>query len=275
MSSGFLVTGAWSATTLALEAFMLKPLILLVLLHLICFTTARAQTLGPPINTIFIAEDIQKRPGKLELDPTSHAVLRFFDEVSFAFSRRSDVLKAVPKGNDVVLYAMIEKAQTDLSVLVDGQWHFFTVKIGKGIGLKFYEVRSRGSSPPVTPTASANATPVPTRAAGTGRIALVSPSWLRCTLEAIAVNQGEFILSYALENAGRERVIVSSNGLQLMRDGRALPFTIEARHGSVLDPGEVFAGIIRVKAPSRAVALEWNLRLFDSLDLVRLEARVP
>jgi hypothetical protein len=256
---------------------MLKPLIWLVLLHLICFSTARAQTLGPPINAVFIAEDLQKRPGKLELDPNSHAVLRFFDEVSFAFSRRSDVLKAVPKGNDVVLYAMIEKAQTDLSVLVDGQWHFFTVKIAKGTGLKFYEVRSRASSPPTAPP-PASSPPAPVRAsevAAMGRIALVSPSWLRCTLEVITINQGEFILSYALENTGLERIIVSAGGLHLTREGRTLEFKFEARHGSILDPGEVFAGIIRIKAPTGAVQLEWNLRLFDSLDLVRLEARVP
>ena len=104
-----------------------------------------AQGLGPPVTATFAAEDVQARQGKLDLDPTSHTILRFFDAVTFAFSRRSDILKAVPKGNDVVLYAMAEKAETDLSVLVDGNWHFFAVRIAKGAGLRFYEVKPRGA----------------------------------------------------------------------------------------------------------------------------------
>ena len=103
-------------------------------------TLGFAQNLGQSVTGTFAAEDVQTHQGKLSLDPGSTTILRFYDEVTFAFSRRSDILKAVPKGNDLVLYAMTEKAETDLSVLVDGKWHFFLVRIAKGAGLKFYEV---------------------------------------------------------------------------------------------------------------------------------------
>ncbi len=79
-----------------------------------------AQNLGGNITGTFAAEDLQTHPGKISLDPASTTVLRFYDEITFAFSRRSDILKAVPKGNDLVLYAMTDKAETDLSVLCDG-----------------------------------------------------------------------------------------------------------------------------------------------------------
>ena len=121
---------------------MTRLLITIAILFAVA-ASSLAQNLGDPITTTFNAEDLQTRQGKLVLDPSSHTILRFYDEVSFAFSRRSDILKAVPKGNDVVLYAMTEKAETDLSVLVDGKWHFFSVKIAKGSGLRFYEIKRR------------------------------------------------------------------------------------------------------------------------------------
>ena len=125
-------------TLLAMKTF---PFLLLI--ALVLTASSFAQTLGNTVTATFFAEDVQTRQAKLELDPTSHTILRFVDPVTFAFSRRSDILKAINKGNDVLLYAMTEKATTDLSVLVDGKWHFFSMQIAKGAGLKFYEVKPR------------------------------------------------------------------------------------------------------------------------------------
>jgi hypothetical protein len=243
--------------------------------------SSRAQSLGQPINTTFIAEDLQTRPGKLEVDPASHTVLRFFDEVTFAFSRRSDILKAVPKGNDIVLYAMAQKAQTDLSVLVDGRWHFFIVKINQGAGLKFYEVRSRGGNssaklspvhPAVNPSPQAAPTSSPT---AQGSIALVSPQWLRCSFKILSSSASEIIMSYSLENTGQERLIVSPSSLRVLRDGQLLEFKLEQHHGSLLEPNTSFFGLIHIKAPKGTLRLEWNLRLLTTLELIRLEANLP
>lgn len=233
-----------------------------------------AQNLGNPVTATFNAEDVQTRQGKLALDPTSHTILRFYDEVSFAFSRRSDILKAVPKGNDVVLYAMTEKAETDLSVLVDGKWHFFAVKIAKGAGLKFYEVKKRE---PATPEVN-NAVNPPSSRAGTSTssanpsASLVSPDWLKWNLTPIYSSTTEIWVSYTLENTGDKRVVVSEKSLRVLREGQPLEFNLENNGKQILDPGELFAGVIRVKAAPGLLRVQWGLRIMGSQDGLVLEA---
>ena len=64
---------------------MTRLLITLAILFAVA-ASSLAQNLGDPITTTFNAEDLQTRQGKLVLDPSSHTILRFYDEVSFARS---------------------------------------------------------------------------------------------------------------------------------------------------------------------------------------------
>jgi hypothetical protein len=252
----------------------LLPSVIVVLITLT--TTALAQNLGGNVSTIFIAEDVQTRQGKLALDPGSHTILRFYDAVSFAFSRRSDILKAVNKGNDVVLYAMTEKAATDLSVLVDGKWHFFSVTIAKGAGLRFYEVKPRASSALPTDEAVHNAVNTASTAtnAPASSASLISPTWLRWSLAPLRSVAGETLLSYTLENTGKERVVANDKGLRVLRAGAAVAFTLENNGRQILEPGAVFAGVIRVKAPSGPLRLQWSVRVMGTQESMVLEADV-
>jgi hypothetical protein len=261
--------------TLEVEDFMTRSLIILAIVFAVA-SSSLAQNLGNPITATFNAEDVQARQGKLVLDPTSHTILRFYDEVSFAFSRRSDILKAVPKGNDVVLYAMIEKAETDLSVLVEGKWHFFSVNIAKGSGLKFYEIKKRDPATaevnnavnqPLSPTntASSNAN---------SSASLVSPNWLKWNLTPIKTSGDEIRLSYTLENTGKDRVAISEKNLRVLRDGKPLGFTLENNGKQILDPGELFAGVIRIKASPGILKLQWSVRIMGSQESLVLESDV-
>jgi hypothetical protein len=274
--SGFLLIRVRSAITLEVEEFMTRLLITFAILLTVA-ASSLAQNLGDPITASFNAEDVQARQGKLALDPTSHTILRFYDGVSFAFSRRSDILKAVPKGNDVVLYAMIEKAETDLSVLVDGKWHFFSVKIAKGAGLKFYEVKPRASSNTENPEVH-NAVNSPSSPIGTvsshanSSASLVSPNWLKWNLILIKSSGDEIRLSYTLENTGKDRVVLSEKNLRVLRDGKPLGFTLENNGKQILDPGELFAGVIRIKASPGPLQLQWSVRILGSQESLVLES---
>jgi uncharacterized protein YacL (UPF0231 family) len=276
--SGFLVIRVQSVITLEVEEFMTRLLITLAILFTVT-ASSLAQNLGDPITATFNAEDVQTRQGKLALDPTSHTILRFYDEVSFAFSRRSDILKAVPKGNDVVLYAMIEKAETDLSVLVDGKWHFFAVKIAKGMGLKFYEVKPRTSSNTENPEVH-NAVNSASSLTGTvfsnsnSSASLVSPNWLKWALTPIKTSGDEIQLSYTLENTGKDRVALSEKNLRVLRDGKPLAFTLENNGKQILDPGELFAGVIRIKASPGILKLQWSARIMGSQESLVLESEL-
>jgi archaellum component FlaG (FlaF/FlaG flagellin family) len=273
--SGFLVVRVQSAIILEVEDFMTRLLITFAILFAVA-ASSLAQNLGDPITATFNAEDVQTRQGKLALDPTSHTILRFYDEVGFAFSRRSDILKAVPKGNDVVLYAMTEKVETDLSVLVEGKWHFFSVKIAKGSGLRFYEIKKRDpttaevnnavnqpSSPGRTASSNANSS-----------ASLVSPNWLKWNLIPIKTSGDEIRLSYTLENTGKDRVAFSEKSLRVLRDGKPLSFTLENNGKQILDPGEVFAGVIRIKASPGILKLQWSVRIMGSQESLVLESDV-
>lgn len=265
--SGFLVARAWSVMRLEVEEFMTRLLITFAILFAVA-ASSLAQNLGDPITATFNAEDVQTRQGKLVLDPTSHTILRFYDEVSFAFSRRSDILKAVPKGNDVVLYAMIDKAETDLSVLVDGKWHFFSVKIAKGSGLRFYEIKRRDPATSEVNNA-VNQSPNANSSAS-----LVSPNWLKWSLTPIKTSGDEVRLSYTLENTGKDRVTLSEKNLRVLRDGKPLGFTLENNGKQILDPGELFAGVIRIKASPGPLKLQWSVRMMGSQESLVLETEL-
>lgn len=249
---------------------LLTALTLVVLLA----SLSLAQNLGNTVTATFDAEDVQTRQGKLALDPASHTILRFYDEVSFAFSRRSDILKAVPKGNDVVLYAMTERAETDLSVLVDSKWHFFAVRIAKGAGLRFYEVRKRN---PPNPEVN-NAVNPPSSRLGTSTssanpsASLVSPDWLKWNLTPTFSSPAELRVSYTLENTGDKRVVVSEKSLRVLREGQPLEFSLENNGRQILDPGELFAGVIRVRAAPGPLRVQWSLRIMGSQEGLVLEA---
>ena len=273
--SGFLVVRVRSAITLEVEDFMTRFLITFAILFAVA-ASSLAQNLGDPITATFNAEDVQTRQGKLVLDPTSHTILRFYDEVSFAFSRWSDILKAVPKGNDVVLYAMTERAETDLSVLVDGKWHFFSVKIAKGTGLKFYEIKKRDpATAEVNNAVNQPSSPASTTSSGSNSSAsLVSPNWLKWNLIPIKTSIDEVRLSYTLENTGKDRVALSEKNLRVLRDGKPLGFTLENNGKQILDPGELFAGVIRVKALPGMLRLQWSVRIMGSQESLVLESDV-
>ena len=101
---------------------------------------------------------------------------------------------------------------------------------------------------------------------------LISPNWLKWNLVPIGKQPGEIRLSYTLENTGKDRVIVSEKGLRVLRDGKPLEFTLEGNGKQILDPGEVFTGMIRVKATAGALRLQWSLRIMGSQESVVLEA---
>ena len=236
----------------------------MLLVTLALTASSLAQNLGGNVTGTFIAEDVQTHQGKITIDPASTTVLRFFDAITFAFSRRSDILKAVPKGNDLVLYAMTEKAETDLSVLCDGKWHFFSVRIAKGTGLRFYEVKPR-SEPALTPSLSPASQPsIAPSSTSPASSALPSPQGLKFDVRLAQTSSQEQRLTYTLENAGTQRIVADERQLRVLRDGKALEFTVENSGKLILEPGGLFTGIIRVKAPAGALSLQWALRGFGS-----------
>ena len=236
-----------------------------ILAAFILLSSSFAQNLGTPVNATFYADDVQTHQGKINIDPGSTTILRFYDDITFAFSRRSDILKAVPKGNDLVLYSTAEKAETDLSVLCDGKWHFFLIRIAKGTGLKFYEVKQR-SEPAQAPSSSQRPVPAssPVSNVAASAAALVSPNWLKFEVRPLLTSSQELRLSYTLENTGDKRVVVSDNSLRVLRNGQPLEFSLENNGKQILDPGELFTGVIRIKAGAGCLTLQWGLRELGS-----------
>ena len=234
------------------------------------FGSSFAQGLGPNISGTFYADDVQDHQGKITIDPGSHTILRFYDEVTFAFSRRSDVLKAINKGTDVVLYAMSEKIDTDLSVLVDNKWHFFAVKITKGSGLHFYEIKKREETKPQVQAATSSSNPSSSSTPNPAS-SLVSPDWLKFSITPISNSSQEIRISYSIENTGSKRVVVDAKNLRVLREGQALEFTVENNGKLILEPGAVLVGILRIKAAPGAVKLQWSLREMGSYSAFVLE----
>jgi archaellum component FlaG (FlaF/FlaG flagellin family) len=84
----------------------------------------------------------------------------------------------------------------------------------------------------------------------------------------------EIRFSYTLENTGRDRVAVSEKSLRVLRDGKPLDFMLENNGKQVLDPGELFAGVIRVKASSGPLKLQWSMRIMGSQESLVLETEL-
>jgi hypothetical protein len=262
---------------------------IIALTVLACSTSSLAQQAAPVGSNVtgsFWAEDVQRAQGKLEIDPASHTILRFYDEVSFAFSRRSDLLKAVSRGTDVVLYVVSEKAEPiDLSVQVNNAWHFFTVKISKNTGIRYYEIKPK-ESPAQPETKPSSATP-PTTATPTSGNSVTTPATpVSAPLETTATTAGysfnllnlntfndEWRVSYALENKTGERVIADDSRLEVWRGSQRLEFSVERAGGkSILYPGDLQSGLLRIKATPGAVRIVWKLRTLGSSALVTVEA---
>ena len=171
---------------------------------------------------------------------------------------------------------MTEKAETDLSVLVDGKWHFFSVKITKGSGLRFYEIKRRDpATSEVNNAVNQSSSPTNTASSNANSSAsLVSPNWLKWSLTPIKTSGDEVRLSYTLENTGKDRVTLSEKNLRVLRDGKPLGFTLENNGKQILDPGELFTGVIRAKASPGPLKLQWSVRIMGSQESLVLETEL-
>ncbi|NJK44428.1 MAG: hypothetical protein HC933_09220 [Pleurocapsa sp. SU_196_0] len=179
--------------------------------------------------------------------------MRFYDEVAFAFSRRSDLLKAVARGSDVVLYVTSEKPEPiDLSVQVGNAWHFFTLKFAKGKGIHFYEVKQRETDQPETKPSSTSPAPSSAPATPSAPVssvnqppvdARVSNPLYTFNLLNLNATRGEWRLSYALENTSAERLVADDTRLEVWRGSQRLEFSVERAGGkSILNPGDLQSG---------------------------------
>jgi hypothetical protein len=244
-----------------------------------------AARVGQPVAGSFWADDVQRAQGTLEIDPASHTIVRFFDDVAFAFTRRSDLLKAVNRGSDVVLYVSSEKFEPiDLSVLVGNSWHFFTLKFAKGKGIHFYEVKLRESPQPDAkplnaPAGTASAPPAaattttPSSATTTPLDARVSNPLFAFNLLGLNASNGEWRVSYALENTSQQRLVADETRLEVWRGTDRLEATIERVGGrSILNPGDLQSGLLRIKAAPGELRVVWRLRALGSSDWITLEA---
>jgi hypothetical protein len=268
----------------------MNRLSIIALAVLACSTSSLAQQAAPVGSNVtgsFWAEDVQKAQGKLEIDPASHTILRFHDEVSFAFSRRSDLLKAVSRGTDVVLYVVSEKAEPiDLSVQVNNAWHFFTVKISKNTGIRYYEIKLKDTPAQSETKPSSTPSPTTTTPASSNPVTTTPATPVSTPLETTTTTAGysfnllnlntfndEWRVSYALENKTRERVIADDTRLEVWRGSQRLEFRVERAGGkSILNPGDLQSGLLRIKAAPGSVRIVWKLRALGSSALVTVEA---
>ena len=284
---------------------ILKTLTLAALL-----TTGAALTQTSSMTTVFDAEVVQQMPKPILIDPSSHAIIRFYERVDFAFSRRSDKLKAVFGGDktslpatDLVLYVLDPKLETDLSVLVDGKWHFFSLKVAKGAGVRLYEVRRRNpedvgatptakpsnqkpvgttsqpdSKPSTTPVSSQpTAQPIaqPISKPNSERISAVLDQ-LKLEITPIGNSNGELRFSFSLENNGPKRLFVDPLKLKISRGASEVKAEAQSSDGRlILEPGKVMVGIIRLPQGVGPLKLEWPVRAFGMTSEVRLTAVIP
>jgi hypothetical protein len=263
-----------------------------------------ALTQNSSMTTVYQAEVVQRMPKPILIDPSSHAIIRFYERVDFAFSRRSDKLKAVFGGDktslpptDLVLYVLDPKLETDLSVLVDGKWHFFTLKVAKGAGMRLYEIQRRnpedlsatpapkasGQQPAataqpdakaVTPVSSQAATP-PASKPSTERISAVIDQ-LKLEIMPIGSSNSEMRFSFSLENNGPKRLFVDPLRLKVSRGASEVKAEAQSSDGRLmLEPGKVMVGIIRLPEGQGPLKLEWPVRAFGMTSEVLLTAVIP
>ena len=280
---------------------LLKTLILMALL-----TTGAALTQNSSMTTVYEAEVVQRMPKPILIDPSSHAIIRFYERVDFAFSRRSDKLKAVFGGDktslpptDLVLYVLDPKLETDLSVLVDGKWHFFTLKVAKGAGVRLYEIQRRmpedvATAAPVAKPASQKSTVAtpksdpkpaappssqpatqPDAKPSTERTSAVLDK-LKLEITPIGSSNGELRFSFSLENNGPKRLFVDPLRLNVSRGTAEIKVEAQSSNGRlILEPGKVMVGIIRLPEGAGQLKLEWPVRVFGMTSEVLLTAVIP
>jgi hypothetical protein len=264
-----------------------------------------ALTQNSSMTTVYEAEVVQRMPKPILIDPSSHAIIRFYERVDFAFSRRSDKLKAVFGGDktslpptDLVLYVLDPKLETDLSVLVDGKWHFFTLKVAKGAGVRLYEIQQRntedvsatptpkpssqkpataaqpGSKPVTTPVSSQPAAQ-PISKPSTERTSAVLDK-LKLEIMPIGSSNGEIRFSFSLENNGPKRLFVDPLRLKVSRGASEVNVEAQSSDGRlILEPGKVMVGIIRLPEGTGPLKLEWRVRAFGMTSEVLLTAVIP
>ena len=280
---------------------ILKTLTLAALL-----TTGAALTQTSSMTTVFDAEVVQQMPKPILIDPSSHAIIRFYERVDFAFSRRSDKLKAVFGGDktslpatDLVLYVLDPKLETDLSVLVDGKWHFFSLKVAKGAGVRLYEIRRRnpedvGATPtakpsnqkPVGTTSQPDPKPSTTPVSSQPTVQPISKpnsertsavlDQLKLEIVPIGNSNGELRFSFSLENNGPKRLFVDPLRLKISRGTSEVKAEAQSSDGRlILEPGKVMVGIIRLPEGAGPLKLEWPVRAFGMTSEVRLTAVIP
>ena len=278
---------------------LLKTLILVALL-----TTGAALTQNSSMTTVYEAEVVQRMPKPILIDPSSHAIIRFYERVDFAFSRRSDKLKAVFGGDktslpptDLVLYVLDLKLETDLSVLVDGKWHFFTLKVAKGAGVRLYEIQRRNpadvsatptpkpSSQKPAATAQPDSKPVAPINSQAAAPPISNPSIERTTavldqlkLEIVPIgnSNGDMRFSFSLENNGSKRLFVDPLRLKVSRGATEIKAEAQSSDGRlILEPGKVMVGIIRLPEGTGPLKLEWHVRAFGMTSEVLLTAVIP
>ena len=284
---------------------ILKTLTLAALL-----TTGAALTQTSSMTTVFDAELVQRMPKPILIDPSSHAIIRFYERVDFAFSRRSDKLKAVFGGDktslpatDLVLYVLDPKLETDLSVLVDGKWHFFSLKVAKGAGVRLYEVRrcnpedvgvtptakpsnqkpvgttsqpdSKPSTTPVSSQPTAQPIAQPISKPNSERISALLDQ-LKLEITPIGNSNGELRFSFSLENNGPKRLFVDPLKLKISRGASEVKAEAQSSDGRlILEPGKVMVGIIRLPQGVGPLKLEWPVRAFGMTNEVQLTAVSP
>ncbi len=278
---------------------LLKTLILVALL-----TTGAALTQNSSMTTVYEAEVVQRMPKPILIDPSSHAIIRFYERVDFAFSRRSDKLKAVFGGDktslpptDLVLYVLDPKLETDLSVLVDGKWHFFTLKVAKGAGVRLYEIQRRNpadvsaiptpkpssqkpavtvqpDSKPAAPISSQAAAPPASKPSTERTLAVLDK--LKLEVMPIGSSNGEIRFSFSLENNGPKRLFVDPLRLKMTRGTSEIKAEAQSSDGRlILEPGKVMVGIIRLPEGTGPLKLEWRVRAFGMTAEVLLTAVIP
>jgi hypothetical protein len=264
-----------------------------------------ALTQNSSMTTVYEAEVVQRMPKPILIDPSSHAIIRFYERVDFAFSRRSDKLKAVFGGDktslpptDLVLYVLDPKLETDLSVLVDGKWHFFTLKVAKGAGVRLYEIQRRTpedasatpapkpssqkpaattSQPdpkPATPVSSQPATQPASKPSTERTLAVLDK--LKLEIMPIGSSNGEMRFSFSLENNGPKRLFVDPLRLNVSRGASEIKAEAQSSDGRlILEPGKVMVGIIRLPEGAGPLKLEWPVRAFGMTSKVLLTAVIP
>jgi hypothetical protein len=263
-----------------------------------------ALTQNSSMTTVYEAEVVQRMSKPILIDPSSHAIIRFYERVDFAFSRRSDKLKAVFGGDktslpptDLVLYVLDPKLETDLSVLVDGKWHFFTLKVAKGAGVRLYEIQRRNTEDvsatptpkassqkpaatsqsypkPAAPISSQPAAPPASKPSSERTLAVLDQ--LKLEIMPIGSSNGEMRFSFSLENNGPKRLFVDPLRLKILRGASEIKADAQSSDGRlILEPGKVMVGIIRLPEGTGPLKLEWPVRAFGMTSEVLLTAVIP